>query len=129
MTADVEALFKKARDNRAAAELLLQNNYPEIAAARVYYALFYAAEALLLARGLTFSSHAAVIAAYGREFAKTGAMDARFHRYLIDAQDLRQSGDYDIGMAVTVEQVEQALQWAQEFIAEAEAYLTGPGGV
>jgi len=123
MTPEVEALLKKARENHEAAVLLHRNGFSEISASRAYYAMFYAAEALLLAHGLTFSSHAAVIAAYGREFAKTKALDVHFHRYLIDAEDLRHSGDYGSGPTVTTDQVNQALQWAQEFIAAAEAFL------
>jgi len=76
------------------------------------------AAALLLQNGY------ADIAAFGRDFAKTAALDPRFHRYLIDAQDLRQSGDYDTNAAVTPAQVEQALHWANDFLAAAQALLT-----
>ena len=123
MTPEIQALLDKAKENLKAANLLHQNDYTAIAASRAYYAMFYVAEALLLSRGLTFSSHAAVLAAYGREFAKTGDLEPRFHRYLLDTQDLRQSGDYGTNPAVTREQMEQVLQWAQEFIAAAEAFL------
>ena len=86
--------------------------------------MFYTAEALLLERGLVFSSHSAVIAAFGRDFAKTGALDPRFHRHLIDAQDLRQTGDYDTTTTVTVAQIEAALRWTDDFMAAAQAWLT-----
>ncbi len=123
MKPEVQELLDKAKENLGAARLLQQNGYTEIAASRIYYAMFYVAEALLLSRGLVFSSHSAVMAAYGREFAKTQTLEPRFHRHLIDAQDLRHSGDYGTGPAVTSEQVEQALQWTQEFVAAAEAFL------
>lgn len=123
MKPEVRALLDKAAENLAAARLLLHNGYVEIAASRVYYAMFYVAEGLLLARELVFSSHSAVVAAYGREFAKTQALDPRFHRHLIDAEDLRHSGDYGDGPLVTREQAAQALQWAEDFIAAAESFL------
>ncbi len=123
MNPEVRALLDKASDNAKAARLLLENNYADIAASRVYYAMFYAAEALLLTRQQVFSSHSAVVAAFGREFAKTKDLDPTLHRYLISAQDLRQSSDYDTGPAVAREQVELALQQAQEFIAAAETFL------
>jgi len=123
MKPEVRALLDKSAENLSAARLLLQNGFVAIAASRAYYAMFYVAEALLLARELVFSSHAAVVAAYGREFAKTQTLDPRFHRHLIDAEDLRHSGDYGEGPDVTREQVEQALQWAQDFIAAAEKFL------
>jgi uncharacterized protein (UPF0332 family) len=124
MKPETQSLLHKAHENREAAALLLQNGYADIAASRLYYAVFYTAEALLLERGQVFSSHSAVIAAFGRDFAKTGVLDPRFHRYLIDAQDLRQTGDYDTAAVVTPAQVEQALRWADDFLAAAQALLT-----
>ncbi len=61
MTPEVAALLHKARESQQAAILLDGANFREFAAARAYYAMFYAAQALLLERGLTFSSHAAVM--------------------------------------------------------------------
>jgi uncharacterized protein (UPF0332 family) len=120
----VASLLEKARESRNAAELLRQESYPDFAASRAYYALFYIAEAMLLERGLAFSSHSAVIAAFGKEFAKTGAILPKFHRYLIDAEDLRNVGDYGVGSVVTNAQVQELLEWVDEFITTAEAYLT-----
>jgi uncharacterized protein (UPF0332 family) len=102
-TDETQALRDKARENLRAANLLRREDFLDIAASRVYFAMFYAAEALLLSGGHSLSSHSAVIAAFGREFAKTQRLDARFHRYLIDAQHLRQSGDYSTDTPVTAE--------------------------
>ena len=89
MKTAVEALLAKAARSRRAAALLGEQDYLDFAASRAYYALFYVAEALLLAEGLSFSSHAALIAGFGKTFAKTQRLAPRFHRYLIDAQDIR----------------------------------------
>lgn len=85
--------------------------------------MFYTAEALLLEKGLSFSSHSAVIAVFGKEFAKSSALDPKFHRYLIDGQDLRNAGDYDVGTPVTEAQAKDVLAWANELLAVAEAFL------
>lgn len=124
MNPSVGSLLEKARESRDAAELLRQESYPDFAASRAYYALFYIAEAMLLDRGLAFSSHSAVIAAYGKEFAKPGILSAKFHRYLIDAEGLRNVGDYGVGSVVTDVQAQELLRWVDEFITTAEAYLT-----
>jgi uncharacterized protein (UPF0332 family) len=87
--------------------------------------MFYAAEALLLDRGLSYSSHSAVIAAFGREFAKTQVLDPKLHRYLLDAQDIRNLGDYGVGSSVSVEQSERLCCWAKEFLLAIETVLTG----
>ena len=124
MSSEVRALLDKARASHEAATLLRREGYLDFAASRAYYALFYVAEALLLERGLSYSSHSAVIAAFGREFARTGDLDPRFHRYLIDAQDLRQVGDYGTGGNVTADQVDELLHWTLDFIVAAEGFLS-----
>ena len=53
------------------------------------------AEALLLTERLSFSRHSAVIAEYGRLFAKTDRLDHRFHRHLVLTFVARHSADYD----------------------------------
>jgi uncharacterized protein (UPF0332 family) len=126
MKREVESLLQKAHESLHAAGLLKQEGYLDFAASRAYYGMFYAAQALLLNRGLSFSSHSAVIAAFGREFAKTGVLDPRFHRYLIDAQDLRNLGDYGVGPSVTADQADEILCWASEFLSAAEAVLQSP---
>jgi uncharacterized protein (UPF0332 family) len=123
-SSEVKALLDKASESLQAAELLQHEGYPGFSASRAYYAMFYAAQALLLDRGLSFSSHSAVIGAFGREYAKTAVLDPKFHRYLIDAQDFRNLGDYAIGPGVTPHQVEEILSWAREFLSAAGEILS-----
>lgn len=74
-----------------AARGLLRDGYPDFAASRAYYAMFYVAGALLATRGLSYSKHSTVIVALGREYAKEGRLDAKFHRWLIAAQNLKKN--------------------------------------
>lgn len=79
---------------------------------------------MLLSKELTFSSHSAVVAAYGKEFAKTGLLDPKFHRYIIDAEKRRQIGHYgDEGEEVSDEQARESFQWAEEFMQAVKDYL------
>ena len=61
-----QVILNKAQESLEDANLLLDEGYYDFAASRTYYAMYYTAEALLLARGLSFSSHAAVIANSGK---------------------------------------------------------------
>jgi len=119
-----EMLLQKALENLKAARLLLREELGNIAASRAYYAMFYIAEALLLTRNLVFSSHSAVIAAYGKEFARNKELDPKFHRYLITSQDIRQTGDYGVESNVSVEEAGQVINWAEEFLSAAEPFLS-----
>ena len=64
-------LLDKAVRFIASAELLVEDGDFDSSASRLYYAMFHVAQALLEAKGLAFSSHRAVISAYGQYFART----------------------------------------------------------
>ena len=123
MKPDEAELLKLAEDGVSAANLLMQNGYYAFAASRAYYAMFAAAEAVLLTKELSFSKHSAVISAFGREFAKTGLVPVRLHRALIVAQEDRQAADYGGGKQVTPEEAEQHILNAEDFVQCATAYL------
>ncbi len=123
MNAEEKSILEKAKQNLEAAELLLDQGFYEIAISRGYYALFYTAEALLLRRGLHFSSHSAVIAAYDREFAKTGDLDPKFHLYLIKSQGIRLISDNGYTETISSSSAKQVLMWGREFVAIAKNYL------
>ncbi len=123
MTPDEQAILNKAKENLEAAELLLDQGFAGIAASRTYYAMFYLAEALLIRKGLHFSSHSAVIAAFGKEYAKTGEIDSQYHQYLIKAQSIRQISDYGFTESLPKEDVEQLTQWARAFHQATVDYL------
>jgi uncharacterized protein (UPF0332 family) len=73
---------------------------------------------------LAEESHSAVVAAYGKEFAKTGILDSKFHRFMMTAQQLRQIGHYgDETEEVTEEQALESFQWAEEFMRAVKSYL------
>ena len=85
MTEDQQELLEKARSSLDAAKWLLKGTYPDFAASRVYYAMFYVAQAVLEGEGLAFSKHSAVIAAFGQHFARTGKVPIEFQRFLLAA--------------------------------------------
>lgn len=117
------ALLTKAGESLRASKLLAANGLPDFAASRAYYTMFYVAEAFLLGDGLSFSSHAAVISAFGRDFARTGRVPVEFHRYLIDAQDLRNQGDYNIDPVIPEAEANELIAQAELFLELAERLL------
>jgi uncharacterized protein (UPF0332 family) len=78
--------------------------------------MFYAVEAVLLHRGESYSKHSAVISAFGKIFVKTGVFDSKFHRYLLDAFDLRNAGDYGSVHAVSDTDAGNVVMHAREFL-------------
>lgn len=119
-------LLSKARQKLSASRDLLRQGHPEDAVSRAYYVMFYAAEALLDGEGLRFSSHAGVISAFGRLFAKTGRVSAEFHRYLKEAQEDRTGADYGETYSVSPEEAEDHVQKAGRFLELAENLIQAP---
>ena len=91
---DISELIKKGKESHKAAEYLLNSGYSDFSASRSYYDMFYTAQALLLTKNISFSKHKGVISTFGKEFAKTGLIPYNLHRYILDAFDIRQIGDY-----------------------------------
>lgn len=122
--AGVQHYLDMAGESHDAAKGMLDLGHPRFSAAQSYYTIFYLAQALLLTKGLTYSHHSAVVAAYGKEFSKTKLLDPKFHRYIIDSLQLRQTGHYgEEGEDVTKEEALRSLEWAEEFMQAVKAYL------
>lgn len=85
--------------------------------------MFYVAEALLNEMGLQFNKHSSVRAAFGKHFAKTRAMNPKYHRWLIDSFDKRLVGDYGVETNLHMDTVASMILQAQEFLEAAEEYL------
>lgn len=125
MTEDQKELLEEARESISAAKLLLMGGYSGYAASRSYYAMFYIAEAFLEGLGMSFSRHSAVIAAFGQHFVQTGKVPVEFHRFLLEAFELRHKGDYGLRHAVAHEQGQEQIARAEQFLKVAEG-LIGP---
>jgi len=106
-----------------AAETLLCDGASDFAAGRAYYAMFYAAEAALADMGQQFRKHSGVHAAFGEYLAKPGLLDAKYHRWLLDAFDKRILGDYSYEMDVDDAAAQEMLTQAREFVSAVEAFL------
>lgn len=125
MTPDQTALLRKAHTSLHAARLLAREKLYDFAVSRAYYTMFYVAEALLLGQGLSFSKHSAVLAAFGERLTKQGKVPPQFHQYLLDGEDSRHVGDYDLGPGLSAEAAGEQIRRAQEFL-DLASRLIGP---
>lgn len=116
MTSEQAALLKKAEESLRGARLLAKDTLYDFATSRTYYAMFYVAQVFLLEEKLAYSKHSAVISAFGQRLAKAGRVPAAFHRYLIEAQESRNVGDYDTGPGLSHEEAAKQIVRAKEFI-------------
>ena len=85
--------------------------------------MFYAAQALLRAEDIHVTRHAAVVARFGEHFAKTGRVDPRFHRMLIDGRKAREVADYALDAAISEADAGEQIEHARAFVAAIETVL------
>jgi len=90
---------------------------------RLYYAMFYAALALMQKIGKIPSKHTGVISLFDTEFVLTGTcpkeMSKSFHR----AFELRQTSDYKVMTPISPAQLEDIRQQASDFVENVARHL------
>jgi uncharacterized protein (UPF0332 family) len=127
MKEEIKNLIEKAKRSFEAGKQLYESGFYDFSVSRLYYAMFYCAEALLLTKGLSFSKHSAVISNFGKHFIKTGKLPQELHSSIINAFKDRQIGDYEIVIKITKEEAERHLRNAEEFIKRTIKYLESLG--
>jgi len=110
------------------AALLLREGDFELCVSRAYYAMFYAAEAGLLTKGLAFSSHRGVVTGFGEHFVTAGEMPREMGRAFHRAFEMRQLGDYEYTFVITRNEAEALLESAREFVDGVARYLAPLAG-
>jgi uncharacterized protein (UPF0332 family) len=132
---EVEHYTRLAGEELAAARDNLNLAHLRAAVSRAYYAMFYAATALLGSRGVWRSKHQGLIAAFGEHFVKPGLVESRYGRMLHDAFEARLDGDYaphpDLDYASASKLIADAGDFVQriaQILASPEADRSNPNG-
>jgi len=120
-----QTLLEKAQRNVGVAKRLVDEGEWDVGVSRAYYAMLYAAQACLYGIGQEYSKHSAVIAAFGREFARTGILPRELHAHLIQAEQARIQSDYEIAEPVPEEDARLHSLRAADFVAAIQQFLVG----
>lgn len=120
---EVKSLLKRAKRYLKSAELLLKDGDYESSVSRTYYAMFYSAQAMLLTKNLSFSSHKGVISAFGEYFVKTGIFPKEMGRELNRAFEKRQLGDYEYTSVISHEEAKKIFANGKKFVEKIGRYL------
>lgn len=116
--------MERARETLKDAHVLnIQEGSPESIINRAYYAMFYAALALLTTQGKGSSEHSGVIALFDQLFVKSGELPKSMSKALHKAFDLRQIGDYRELIELDPNQAKEILGSAGEFVQAVQNYL------
>jgi uncharacterized protein (UPF0332 family) len=123
---EVTANLERAEESIRAAQVLYEAGHWDFAAARAYYAAFYAATSALLSEGREYQKHSGVIAAVHKFMVKTGKLKKEHGKNLNWLFELRSIGDYGDTRHVPQEDAARAISVAQSFVAAIKKLLPSP---
>ena len=112
----VEFRIEKAQRAFEQASGVVQMQYWETVANRLYYAAYNAVSALLIAYGHTAQTHSGVTHLFGLHFVKTGLVPSEFGRLYHQLFSMRLTGDYDDTYGITADDVLPYLEPARTLI-------------
>jgi len=120
----IQYRMKRARSTLRDAQLLYKKGgEPASTVNRAYYAMFYAALALLVTIGQESSKHQGVLALFDQHFIKPKILPKEMGKFLHHAFDTRQTGDYEEEAELTNDQALQILHSAIQFVTSIEEKL------
>lgn len=120
---EMAANLERAEASIRAAKELILGGYYDFVASRAYYAVFYAATALLLGEELEFSKHGGVIASIHQRFVKTGKLDEKYGKDLNWLFELRGVGDYGATTHVSQQDAAKAIKAAASFLSATKSLI------
>ena len=115
--------LESALDTLEAAKVLAENKFWNSAVNRLYYAAFYAVNALLVINDIQTKSHSATKSQFSKYFVKTGKFDKKYGQLLSNLFDWRQKGDYGNIFNFDSQKVMPLFQPVEEFIKRIEAEI------
>jgi len=115
--------MEKAKQKLRAAEKLLDAHEYDDAVSRAYYAVFHAAQAVLLTEDLKADTHRGLVNLFGLHFVKTGKVDRKYGKYLANLKDDRETSDYEVFSPIDEQTAKRSVGEAREFLEFAADYI------
>jgi uncharacterized protein (UPF0332 family) len=124
LSTQLEQMIDKAVRSLAAAKYSIDAGDFDFASSRAYYAAFYAIQALLSTKNLSFSKHAGVIAAFNQYFIKPALFPKEYSKMIERLFRDRQTGDYGFELSISEEDAQEDLRMAEQLVHDIADYLT-----
>ncbi|MCK9449755.1 MAG: HEPN domain-containing protein [Bacteroidales bacterium] len=97
-------------------KFLFKNGFWNSAVNRLYYAIFYAVNALLVLNVIDSQTHSGQRTQFSRHFIKTRKLDKKYGKLLVQLYDWRQQGDYENLFDFSKEAVIQLIEPVKEML-------------
>jgi len=118
--------LEQAREALDDAQFNLDAGRLSVASNRVYYAMFYAAVALLATQDLSSSRHSGVIALFYENFVRPGKFPRALSHSLGKALDMRTDTDYKVSVPPEPSKLDELLESARAFVQKVEELIRTP---
>ncbi|HLP48730.1 MAG TPA: HEPN domain-containing protein [Candidatus Kapabacteria bacterium] len=115
--------MEKAKRSIRAAKGLIEDEDYDFASSRIYYAIFYAMEAVLLTRNISSSKHTGVISQFNQFYIKEGIFPKSFSKIISRLFRERQEGDYGFYVDISEEDILIDVKSAEFFLERINKYL------
>lgn len=107
---------QKAAQSIKEAKLLMENELNDTALSRLYYAAFYAVNALLASNEFNPKTHSGTKVLFNKEFILTGKIESRFSDFYSFLMAKRFEADYDDFVFIDGSKMQSLLAETEEFV-------------
>jgi uncharacterized protein (UPF0332 family) len=118
--------IQKAAQAIKEAKLLMENGLNDTAVSRLYYAAFYAINALLALHGLNPKTHSGTKSIFNKEFILTGKIESRFSDFYSFLMAKRFEADYEDFVFIDEIKIQSLLTETEEFVATLNTMMNLP---
>jgi len=112
--------LEKSKETLQDAKVLFEKASLASTVNRIYYAMFYAVNGLLLSKNLSSSKHSGVRSLFNKEFVNRGLVDRKLGKFYSKMFEERQEGDYKDFIKFDKDIVKSWLEDAEDFIKKIE---------
>jgi uncharacterized protein (UPF0332 family) len=123
----IQTCLDHTQESLESAALNIEHGYYSTAINRAYYAIFYAASALLLTKDISRSKHSGVLVAFRQHFVKPGLIESEYSDIYGDVMDARVDSDYDMTFEADLVTASERLADARRFVERVVCYLKESG--
>lgn len=114
--------IETAKEDLRSAKILRDADSYRGANNRAYYAIFHAINAIHGMKGVAYKRHKDAIANFNKEYVKTKIFPKGIGRKIASVEEIRHASDYDDFYIATVDEVNEQIAIAEEFIQMVEQY-------
>lgn len=119
-----EAWLRRADLALREAAMLLEQGFLAASISRSYYAIFYAARAVLVTKEVSPKTHGGVLQKFGELFVKPGLLPSEMTSAMGAVMELREQADYEPeSSAINRTSGREALDAARRFVDHASRFL------